>query len=102
MKFHILTLDKLALNSKQALKVHTAMGLRLPNYSSVWLIGLVFLIVLVVQKTLAYCRLRHFRGPPGTGLTDLFHSKEMIGPRLHEWYENVNEKYGKTPHKIIS
>lgn len=78
------------------------MALKLPDYSSAWLIGLVFLIIIVVQKTLAYWRLRQFRGPPGTGLTDFFHSKEMIGPRLHDWYEVVNEKYGKAPPKIIS
>lgn len=78
------------------------MELKLPDYSSPWLVGLVFLIILIVQKTVAYCRLRHFRGPPGTGLTDFFHSKEMIGPRLHDWYESVNEKYGKSPPMIIS
>lgn len=78
------------------------MGLKVPDSSSTWLIGLVFLVILTVQKTLVYWRLRHFRGPPGTGLTDFFHSKNMIGPRLHDWYENVNEKYGKSPPNIIS
>lgn len=102
MRLHNLSLDKLALNSNQALKIQTAMGLKLPDYGSAWMIGLVSLIILIVQKTLAYWRLRHFRGPPGTGLTDFFHSKEIIRPRLHDWYESVTEKYGKTPPKIIS
>lgn len=78
------------------------MELKLPDYSSVGLIGLIFLLNLIVQKMLAYWRLRHFKGPPGTGWTDFFHSKEMIRPRLHDWYESVTEKYGKTPPKIIS
>lgn len=72
------------------------MALRLPDYNSTWLIGYVFVVILVVQKTLAYRRLRQFRGPPGTGLTDLFHSKEIAGPRLHDWYESVSDKYGKS------
>lgn len=86
---------------QQALTVQTAMGSKLPNYSSSWLIGLVFLFIFILQKTRAYRRLQHFRGPPGTGLTNFFHSKNMIGPRLHDWYEIVNEKYGKTSPKII-
>jgi hypothetical protein len=71
------------------------MELKLPDYNSAWLIGLVFLTTIVVKKTLAYFRLRHIRGPPGTGLTEYFHSKEMIRPSLHEWYQSVNDKYGK-------
>ncbi|KAI3395962.1 hypothetical protein diail_601 [Diaporthe ilicicola] len=71
------------------------MELKLPDYSSAWLIGPVFLTIILVKKTLQYYRLRHFRGPPGTGLTEFFHSKEMIGPNLHEWYKSVSEKYGE-------
>lgn len=78
------------------------MELKLQDYSSAWLIGLVFLFVIVVKKTLAYRRLRHFKGPPGTGLTDFFHAKEMIGPRLHDWYQSISERYGKTRPEIIS
>lgn len=80
--------------------MQTALGLKLAKYSSPWLIGPVFLIILIVQKTLAYWRLRQFKGPPGTGLTNYFHSKEMIGPKLNDWYTSVAENYGKTPPKI--
>lgn len=71
------------------------MELKLPDYNTVWLIGLVFVITSIAKKTWAYYRLRHFKGPPGTGLTNFFHSREMIRPALHEWYKQVSDNYGK-------
>lgn len=71
------------------------MELKLPDYNSARLVGLVFLIILIAKKTLAYFRLRHFRGPPGTGLTDFFHSREIIRPNLPDWYKGISDKYGQ-------
>lgn len=76
------------------------MELKLPDYNTVWLIGLVFVITGIAKKTWAYWRLRHFKGPPGTGLTNFFHSREMIRPALHEWYKEVSDKYGEKRPKM--
>lgn len=71
------------------------MEMKMPDYSSARLMGLVFLTILIVKKMLAYFRLRHFRGPPGTGLTKFFHSTEIIRPNLPDWYKSVSDKYGQ-------
>lgn len=80
--------------------------MKLPDYNSAWLISLVFVITSIMKKTWAYYRLRHIKGPPGTGLTNFFHSREMIRPNVHDWYKNVIEKYGRiarvAPNLIIT
>lgn len=60
-----------------------------------WFVPLLGFLVVVyfVNKLVVYARLRQFRGPRWTGLTDLPHSKAMLH-NCHEWYADVSDKYG--------
>lgn len=58
-------------------------------------IVLLFLAALyLAYKVVTYLRLRKFRGPPLTGLTDLPHSRAMFHGECHKWYAEANQKYG--------
>lgn len=53
------------------------------------------LAVLYVLKTITtYTRLRQFRGPRWTGISNWPHSIAMLRGKCHEWYAEVNQKYG--------
>ncbi|KAM4057737.1 cytochrome p450 [Hirsutella rhossiliensis] len=48
----------------------------------------------LVRRLVVYARLRRFGGPLWAGLSDWPHSLAMLRHRNHEWYAEVNEKYG--------
>jgi hypothetical protein len=62
--------------------------------SNPWLIVFGLFAVYLVQKILAYKKLEQFRGPPGTGFSDFFHSRALLRLKCHEWYGEVTTKYG--------
>ncbi|KAI0480690.1 cytochrome P450 [Xylariaceae sp. FL0804] len=64
------------------------------QYVSAWQILAVCLIAWLGRKVAVWNRLRGFKGPPIVGFTDVLHSRALIGPRCHDWYEKVNETYG--------
>ncbi|KAJ5865564.1 hypothetical protein N7534_000117 [Penicillium rubens] len=56
------------------------------------LCGLLGLYVFRIIAT--YVKLMQFRGPPGTGISNWPHSMAMLRGNCHEWYAEVNKKYG--------
>lgn len=70
------------------------MSLILFTHSHLWQILTGILTLFLVKKIILFNRLRKFRGPPGTGFTNFFHGKEVIGANCHHWYTYVNETYG--------
>ncbi|KAF1842508.1 pisatin demethylase [Cucurbitaria berberidis CBS 394.84] len=48
----------------------------------------------LIGRIREYWRLRHFRGPPTTGISWWWHSKAVFSGRAHEYYGNATEKYG--------
>ena len=49
----------------------------------------------VIGRLRQYQRLRHFRGPPTSGLSWWWHSKAVLSGRCYEYYSQVNQKYGQ-------
>lgn len=93
---HSLSSDNIFLFSQLILQKWEAdMSLISFNASQLWQIGAILSVTYLIRKIIVFNRLRKFRGPPGTGFTNFFHSKAYIGPKCHEWYTYVNEKYGK-------
>ncbi|KAJ6013104.1 hypothetical protein N7499_012292 [Penicillium canescens] len=53
------------------------------------------LLSLYVFKIITtYAKLMQFRGPSGTGISNWPHSMAMLRGNCHEWYAEVNKKYG--------
>ncbi|KAL3462677.1 cytochrome P450 [Aspergillus heterothallicus] len=48
----------------------------------------------IVRVITTYAKLRQFRGPAWTGVSDWPHSRAMLGGRCHEWYAAVSREYG--------
>ncbi|KAH7304718.1 cytochrome P450 [Stachybotrys elegans] len=48
----------------------------------------------LLRSLWSYLRLRRFKGPLAAGFTNLLHSRAMISGRCHEWYAEMNAKYG--------
>ncbi|KAF2661227.1 cytochrome P450 monooxygenase-like protein [Lophiostoma macrostomum CBS 122681] len=61
---------------------------------SVYLIGLFLCLYAAVGRLRQYWRLRHFKGPPSTGISWLWHSRAVISGDSHSWYGYATEKYG--------
>lgn len=70
--------------------------------SNPWLIASGLFVVYLVQKILAYKKLEQFRGPPGTGFFDFFHSRALLRLKCHEWYGEVTNKYGTSKRHSLS
>ncbi|KPM39018.1 hypothetical protein AK830_g7543 [Neonectria ditissima] len=51
-------------------------------------------VLFIANKLVVYAKLRQFRGPRWTGVSDWPHSTAMLQSRCHEWYEETNRKYG--------
>ncbi|KAL2785026.1 cytochrome P450 [Aspergillus keveii] len=54
--------------------------------------GLVGLYILRTITT--YAKLRQFKGPSWTGISNWPHSMAMLGGHCHEWYAAVSKQYG--------
>ncbi|KAK3312839.1 cytochrome P450 [Apodospora peruviana] len=63
-------------------------------YAQRWPLAAGILVLFLVRKVYIYNRLHQFKGPFGTGFTQLPHSLAIGGPEAHKWYRKVAEKYG--------
>jgi hypothetical protein len=53
------------------------------------------LVILWIVKTItSYAKLRQFQGPRWTGISNWPHSLALLRHNCHEWYAEVNNKYG--------
>ncbi|KAF9874182.1 pisatin demethylase [Colletotrichum karsti] len=58
------------------------------------ILGGLLCLYFVVNRLIVFVKLRKFGGPRWTGITHWPHSKQILGNNVHEWYAEVNEKYG--------
>ena len=68
------------------------MGITLSAYAVTLLCGLLSLYI--IKSITRYAKLMQFRGPPETGISNWPHSLAMLRGNYHEWYAEVNKKYG--------
>ena len=53
------------------------------------------LIAVWIYKTITdYAKLKNFKGPRWTGVSNWPHSLAILHNKCHEWYAEVNNKYG--------
>jgi SH3-like domain-containing protein len=71
------------------------MSLLAQLYALRWVLLSAVLVVYVADKYRKYNRLRQFDGPFGTGWSEFWHSRVILGLRSHLAYKDVNDKYGK-------
>lgn len=73
--------------------VSSAMGVATLSGQAVTLLcGLLGLYIFRIITT--YAKLRQFRGPSWTGISNWPHSMAMLRGNCHEWYAEVNKKHG--------
>ena len=63
-------------------------------YEFRWAIALAGLGVYVLRKLRGYWRLRHFKGPFGTGFFGLWHTRALLSWKSHVKYREVTDTYG--------
>ncbi|KAJ5958903.1 uncharacterized protein N7479_006053 [Penicillium vulpinum] len=69
------------------------MGIAVSSSQAVTLLcGLLGLYIIRIVTT--YAKFSKFRGPLGTGISNWPHSMAMLRGNCHEWYAEVNKKYG--------
>jgi len=61
-----------------------------------WPLVALLIALYAIRKVISYNRLRQFKGPPGTGFSDIPHSRAFLSGKCHEWYAEVSEKYGES------
>lgn len=59
-----------------------------------WIIALGIFFVYAANQIRKYFRLRQFKGPFGTGWSEIPHMKAIIGLHSHLWYKDVTDQYG--------
>ncbi|KAF2738093.1 pisatin demethylase [Polyplosphaeria fusca] len=64
------------------------------SFRSLCLLGLFFAFYVAADRCYQYWRLRHFRGPFSSGLSWIWHSKEVINGTAYLSYGDTTEKYG--------
>jgi hypothetical protein len=52
-------------------------------------------IFYILRRLWAYSKLRRFHGSPWTALSDIPHSRAMLGGDCHLFYAKANQKYGQ-------
>ncbi|KAJ4350772.1 hypothetical protein N0V95_004449 [Ascochyta clinopodiicola] len=70
------------------------MSLLVQLYALRWLLLSAVVAVYLADKYRRYDRLRHFSGPFGTGWSEFWHSRVILGLHSHLAYKHVNDKYG--------
>ena len=70
------------------------MGLLLHVYDLRWLLASAAAAAYVGTKIRAYYRLSAFKGPFGTGFTELWHTRALLSLKSHTKYKEVCDKYG--------
>lgn len=71
------------------------MGLLAQIYENRWLLALATLTFYAVGKIRTYNRLKQFKGPFGTGFSELWHTRAILSLQSHLKYRDVSDKYGK-------
>lgn len=71
------------------------MGLFSVSYDVRWSLALGTLVGYISYKVWAYYRLSAFKGPPGSGWFEFWHSSALLGNNSHIQYKEVCDKYGK-------
>lgn len=71
------------------------MSLLAQLYALRWLLLTAVFTLFVTDKYRKYVRLRHFSGPFGTGWSEFWHSRVILGLHSHLAYKEVNDKYGE-------
>ncbi|KAI8264284.1 Cytochrome P450 monooxygenase lolP1 [Colletotrichum sp. SAR 10_77] len=64
------------------------------SWATLPVLGGVICLYFIVDRLVVYLKFRHIPGPWWTGLSSSPHSKHIMGPRVHEWYAELSEKYG--------
>ena len=59
-----------------------------------WLIVGGFIALYILQKLLAYNRLRRFKGPISCGFSNFLHTKAVLSLQCEKWYGEMTDKYG--------
>ena len=78
------------------------MGMLSVLYDRWWWLALGGLVAVTIQKILVYARLSAFKGPPGSGWFELWHSSTLLNSNGYAQYKEVCDKYGKfTPFQPI-
>ncbi|KAL0939968.1 pisatin demethylase [Colletotrichum truncatum] len=57
-------------------------------------VGGLLCLYFIVQRIVDYVKLRKFGGPWYSGITHLGHSRHILSPNIHEFYQDVSEKHG--------
>jgi hypothetical protein len=71
------------------------MSLLAQLYALRWLLLTAVFTLFITDKYRKYVRLRHFGGPFGTGWSEFWHSRVILGLHSHLAYKEVNDKYGE-------
>lgn len=69
------------------------MGVAALSGQAVMLLGGLFGLYIFKVIT-SYAKLRQFRGPSWTGISNWPHSIAILGGNCHEWYAEVSNKHG--------
>ncbi|EGO52223.1 hypothetical protein NEUTE1DRAFT_114214 [Neurospora tetrasperma FGSC 2508] len=70
------------------------MGAATLIYEARWLLASVVLAIWVVLKIKQFCRLRHFKGPFGTGWFEIWHGLAYLSGNVHLKFKEATDKYG--------
>lgn len=70
-------------------------------YDLRWIITVVLLGAYSLQKIRTYYRLSSFKGPWGSGWSELWHVRAILGLKSHLKYDEVCRKYGKFENNIL-
>jgi hypothetical protein len=64
------------------------------QYDVQWILVFSALVAYLVYKVRVYYRLSAFKGPPGSGWFELWHSTTWLGNNAHFKFKEVCDKYG--------
>ncbi len=71
------------------------MGMLSVLYDRWWWLALGGLVAITIQKIRVYARLSAFKGPPGSGWSELWHASTLLSSNGYAQYKEVCDKYGK-------
>lgn len=71
------------------------MGAATLIYEARWLVASVVLAIWAVLKIKQYYRLRHFKGPFGTGWFEIWHGLAYLSGNSHLKFKEATDEYGK-------
>ncbi|KAJ5095271.1 hypothetical protein N7532_007562, partial [Penicillium argentinense] len=68
--------------------------MEIPSFSGAVMLLCGLLAFFIFRTIASYVRLKQFSGPSWTGISNWPHSLAILGGNCHEWYAEVNNKYG--------